>query len=111
MEVREMKNGTIEREMKNGAIGLKPARIRCRSCSEMSPEGEPIVVCACCCRPYCLRCVVAARLYCKENREKVEAALPEGKGRCLEEVFAAIDGILVEEHRRPSPVRPRGQGD
>jgi hypothetical protein len=54
---------------------------------------------------------VAARLYCKENREKVEAALPEGKGRCLEEVFAAIDGILVEEHRRPSPVRPRGQGD
>jgi hypothetical protein len=99
------------REMKNGAIELKPARIRCRRCSEKSPEGEPIVVCACCWTPYCLRCVVAARLYCKEHREKVEAALPEGKGRCMQEVFAAIDRILVEEPRRSSPVQPWGQGD
>jgi late competence protein required for DNA uptake (superfamily II DNA/RNA helicase) len=102
MEVREMKNGDIE---------LKSERIRCHKCSEMAPEGEPFVVCACCWRPYCLRCVVAARLYRKEHREKVEAALPEGKERCLEELFAAIDGILIEESRRSSLVPPRGQGD
>jgi late competence protein required for DNA uptake (superfamily II DNA/RNA helicase) len=111
MEVRQMKNGIIERDVKNGAIEPKPARIRCRKCSEMSPEGEPIVVCACCWTPYCLRCVVAARLYRKEHKEKFEAVLPEGKAPCLEEVFATIDRILVEEHSQSSAVPPRGRGD
>jgi hypothetical protein len=99
MEVREMKNIDVER-----------VRIGCCRCSEAVPEGEKVAACVCCGRFYCVRCIAAAMLFCKESGERVDAALAESTGRCMEELFAVIDRILLEEELASLPVPPRDQG-
>jgi hypothetical protein len=98
MEVRGMK-----------IIDVEQVRVGCCRCSEAVPEGEK-VACVCCGRTYCVRCIVAAMLFCKEYSEKVNAALAESTGRCIGELFAVIDRILLEGELEALPVPPRDRG-
>jgi hypothetical protein len=99
MEVREMKNGNIE-----------PVRFGCCRCSQMIPVGEPIAACQCCGRYYCVWCYVGAMLFWKEKPDRVDAALPETEERCVEDLFAAIDRVRLEEQLESNPVPPRARG-
>src|SRR5436305_9021487 len=99
MEVREMKN-----------VDVEPVRAGCCKCSEAVPRGEKFAVCVDCGRIYCVRCVAAAILYWLEYKERVDAALAESTGRCMEELFAVIDRILLEEELESLPVPLRDQG-
>ena len=81
----------------------------CGRCGGRIPDRDPVVVCGCCLRTYCVWCATALRAYCTVHDSQVRCAMSD-KTPCVRTLFEVIDGIEKDALLRSVPVPPREQG-
>ena len=83
-------------------------QLSCGRCGEEIPNPDPVVLCRCCGRIFCVRCVALLMIYSLEHEDRLAGAMRD-RPDCIQTVFETIDRIENKTLRKSTPVPPREQ--